>query len=323
MFRQTAAHTFNRYRTLYTHTISALPIVILMPHSGCNCKCVMCDIWKGNANSKQLTEKDVEALLSSLKKLGTQRVVMSGGEALLNPNLFNLCVLLNKQGIKITLLSSGIALKNFAEQIVEHIDDVIISLDGNEAIHNQIRNIPSAFLKLAEGVTSIKALDADFKITARTVVQKRNFFALSDIAATAEKLGLQQISFLPADVSTTAFNRPDLLTEDRQSGIAVGRNELPELKMAIQKLIKAYESKKGRFIAEDAGKLMNIYYYYAALHGLNAFPYKKCNAPWVSAVVEADGTVRPCFFMKRMAICIMLLSMILLIPLLLLISEKI
>jgi radical SAM protein with 4Fe4S-binding SPASM domain len=21
-----------------------------------------------------------------------------------------------------------------------------------------------------------------------------------------------------------------------------------------------------------------------------------CNAPWVSAVVEADGTVRPCFF---------------------------
>ena len=26
------------------------------------------------------------------------------------------------------------------------------------------------------------------------------------------------------------------------------------------------------------------------------FPYKKCNAPWVSAVVEADGSVRPCFF---------------------------
>ena len=28
----------------------------------------------------------------------------------------------------------------------------------------------------------------------------------------------------------------------------------------------------------------------------NDFPYKKCNAPWVSTVVEADGTVRPCFF---------------------------
>jgi MoaA/NifB/PqqE/SkfB family radical SAM enzyme len=256
----------------------------------------MCDIWKGNANTKQLTEQDVAALLSSLKKLGTQRVVMSGGEALLNPNLFKLCALLKKENIKITLLSSGIALKNFAEQIVAHIDDVIISLDGNEIIHNQIRNIPTAFTKLAEGVASLKVLNKNFRITARTVVQKINFFALNDIVTTAQSLGLQQISFLPVDVSTTAFNRPDLLTEDQQRGIAVCRNELPELKIVIQKLIKEQADKIGNFIAEDAAKLMNIYFYYAALHGLNAFPYKKCNAPWVSAVVEADGTVRPCFF---------------------------
>jgi radical SAM protein with 4Fe4S-binding SPASM domain len=26
------------------------------------------------------------------------------------------------------------------------------------------------------------------------------------------------------------------------------------------------------------------------------FSAPRCNAPWVSAVVEADGTVRPCFF---------------------------
>jgi radical SAM protein with 4Fe4S-binding SPASM domain len=25
-----------------------------------------------------------------------------------------------------------------------------------------------------------------------------------------------------------------------------------------------------------------------------------CNAPWVSSVVEADGTVRPCFFHKSL-----------------------
>jgi radical SAM protein with 4Fe4S-binding SPASM domain len=26
------------------------------------------------------------------------------------------------------------------------------------------------------------------------------------------------------------------------------------------------------------------------------FPENHCNAPWVSTVIEADGTVRPCFF---------------------------
>jgi radical SAM protein with 4Fe4S-binding SPASM domain len=29
---------------------------------------------------------------------------------------------------------------------------------------------------------------------------------------------------------------------------------------------------------------------------LNQYPYKKCNAPWVSAVIEPDGNVKPCFF---------------------------
>ncbi len=43
-------------------------------------------------------------------------------------------------------------------------------------------------------------------------------------------------------------------------------------------------------------RLQKIYYYYAAHYGLNEFPYKKCNAPWVSTVIEADGSVRPCFF---------------------------
>jgi MoaA/NifB/PqqE/SkfB family radical SAM enzyme len=43
-------------------------------------------------------------------------------------------------------------------------------------------------------------------------------------------------------------------------------------------------------------KIQKIHDYYAAFYGLNSFPYKKCNAPWVSTVIEADGTVRPCFF---------------------------
>ncbi len=78
----------NRYRTLKTNKIISLPIVILMPHSRCNCRCVMCDIWKGNNNVQQLSELDIENLLSSLKKMNTGLVVMSGGETLMNPNFF-------------------------------------------------------------------------------------------------------------------------------------------------------------------------------------------------------------------------------------------
>src|ERR1700753_3114642 len=104
MLLESLSHTYQRYRTLKTHRISALPIVILMPHSACNCRCVMCDIWKDNKNLKQLTEKDISGLVSSLKKFGTQQVLMSGGEALLNANFFKLCEILQKNKITVTLL---------------------------------------------------------------------------------------------------------------------------------------------------------------------------------------------------------------------------
>jgi MoaA/NifB/PqqE/SkfB family radical SAM enzyme len=36
--------------------------------------------------------------------------------------------------------------------------------------------------------------------------------------------------------------------------------------------------------------------YYRALCGLGDFPPVRCNAPEFSAVIEADGALRPCFF---------------------------
>src|SRR5258708_25097894 len=166
MLTQSLYHTFKRYRTLQTDKISALPIAILMPHSACNCRCVMCDIWKDNKNLKQLTEKDIYGLLDSLKKLGTRQVVMSGGEALLNPNFFKFCDILKKQDIKVSLLSTGLTIRRNAEQLLVYVNDLIVSLDGNEEVHDRIRNIPGAFKKLKEEVQHIKTIDAAFMITA-------------------------------------------------------------------------------------------------------------------------------------------------------------
>jgi MoaA/NifB/PqqE/SkfB family radical SAM enzyme len=290
-------HTFRRYRTLQTGRISALPIVILMPHSACNCKCVMCDIWKGNHNLKQLTEKDVEGLMASLRRFGTRQVLMSGGEALLNPNFFRLCALLKKEDIRITLLSTGLALARHVDDILQYISDVIVSLDGDEALHDQIRNIPGAFRKMKQGIQTLHTRRPDFRITARTVIHRLNFRRWPAIIDAAQELGLQQISFLPADVTSEAFNRSNPWDEPRQHEILHSEAELPELLDMLQTVIRRYEPLfAGGFIAESPAKLNKIGEYYTASYGRNPFPYKRCNAPWVSTVIEADGAVRPCFF---------------------------
>lgn len=293
---QALYNRYKRYRTLQTHRITALPIVILMPHSACNCRCVMCDIWKDNKNLKQLTEQDVSGLLASLKKLDTQQVLMSGGEALLNTNFFKLCAILKKENIKITLLTTGLSVKRNARQIVQYIDDVIVSLDGDEPLHDAIRNIPGAYKRLVDGVEYLHDLNPNYKITARTVIHRLNFRNWEAIIDEAGKMGLDHVSFLPADVSSHAFNRQMAWEEPKQHEVLIAQKELPELQEVINRIVRNKDNFSSGFISESAEKIQQIYHYYAAFYGLNPFPFKKCNAPWVSTVIEADGSVKPCFF---------------------------
>ena len=268
-----------------------------MPHSRCNCRCVMCDIWKGNNNVKQLEEADIKKLLDSLRRLNTKEVVMSGGEALMHPNFFRLCEIMKSQKIKITLLSTGLLLNKYASEILAKTNEVIVSLDGSKEIHDKIRNIPNAYDKLKEGVQDLKRLNPNFRVTARCVIQKENYKDFPNIVDAAKEIGLDQISFLTADVTTDAFNRPELWDDQKAGEVKLSREEAAALKEIIESLINSHSSDfKTKFIAESPDKIRRFYHYYAAYHGISEFPEMRCNAPWVSAVIEADGSVRPCFF---------------------------
>jgi len=179
------------------------------------------------------------------------------------------------------------------------VDDVIVSLDGDEALHDAIRNIPNAFAKLREGVMHLRSINPHYLITARTVIHRLNYRNWPAIINAARDMGIDQVSFLPADVSSHAFNRQQAWEVMKQTEILIPEHELPELQAVINDLITNYKNDFDTgFIAESQSKIQEIYNYYAAFYGHNPFPYKKCNAPWVSAVIEADGDIKPCFFMN-------------------------
>src|ERR1700720_2716562 len=67
------------------HRIHALPVVVIFPHNQCNCRCVMCDIWRIR-EAKEITPEDLERHLSSFRQLGVRWFVFSGGEPQLNEN---------------------------------------------------------------------------------------------------------------------------------------------------------------------------------------------------------------------------------------------
>ena len=52
--------------------IEKLPVLILMPHERCNCRCLMCDIWKSKGRN-QLLPEEVRSWSAEWRRLGTRR----------------------------------------------------------------------------------------------------------------------------------------------------------------------------------------------------------------------------------------------------------
>ena len=72
---------------------------------------------------------------------------------------------------------------------------------------------------------------------------------------------------------------------------------LAELSASIDRAVSAVPRLfENGFVVGGRASLERIHQYYAALSGLAPFPRVQCNAPWVSAVLEPDGGLRPCFF---------------------------
>jgi MoaA/NifB/PqqE/SkfB family radical SAM enzyme len=264
--------------------LTRLPILVLEPHARCNCRCVMCDIWK-RTDARELTSAELERHMADIENLAVEWVVFSGGEPLMHSDLFRLAAMLRIRCIRITILSTGLLLERDASRIVEGADEVIVSLDGPPAIHDAIRRVPAAFEQLAAGVRAVHRLAPEFPISARCTVQSRNAAHLRATMRAARELGLRSISFLAADLSANAFDRT------KESTVAP---ELDELEPEMEALIAA--SPSDGFVLESPAKLRRIVDHFRAHHGLQAHRAPRCNAPWVSAVVETNGDVRPCFF---------------------------
>jgi MoaA/NifB/PqqE/SkfB family radical SAM enzyme len=278
------------------HQIHSMPVVVLSPHNQCNCRCVMCDIWKIR-EPKEITPADLERHLDSFRKLGVRWVVLSGGEPQRNRQFCTLARMLRGLGIRVTLLTAGTLLSSEAELLEAVIDDVIVSLDGPAPVHNRIRRTPFAFELLVDGVRALRRLRPEMIIRARCTVQRGNHAWLRATVRSAKEHCLNSISFLAVDAASDAFNHPQGWNERDADSVILDAQQVDALEKEIEDLIHEYRSDPDSgFVVETPVKLRRIVQQFRAYLGQAQAVAPRCNAPWVSAVVDAEGAVRPCFF---------------------------
>jgi Fe-coproporphyrin III synthase len=279
-----------------THLTLALPILLYAPTSRCNSRCVSCDWWRSDGAS-DMRREEIAALCEELPALGVKLVVFTGGEPLVRDDVFAIADLFRAQGVVLHLLTSGLALERHAPEIAERFGAVTVSLDGHtRELYRRVRGV-DCLGALERGVRSLKKLRPDLPVRARATLHRLNFRALPELIDKATSMGLDEISFLAADASSDAFGRRPTDAPSPHS-LLLDAGEAAEFERVIDEALVSREAafREGR-VAERGEKLRRLGRYYRAHQGQGPFPAVRCNAPWASAVVEADGTLRPCFFL--------------------------
>lgn len=291
---QLAANALVRLSTR-THATYAVPILMFAPTSRCNSRCVSCDWWRSDGQG-ELTLDEVKKLALELPGLGTRLVVFTGGEPLLRPDVMALADAFLAQGVKLHLLTSGLSLEKHAEAVAARFSAVTVSLDGHTAEgYEAIRGV-RGLAPLERGVARLRALNPGIPIRARSTLHRLNFRELPALIDKARALGLDQISFLPADVTSGSFGRDEPGAEAGR--LLLSSEEADAFGALVEAVLVSHAADFARgFVAEQGDRLRRLPRYYLAQLGRGPFPAVRCNAPWASAVVESTGAVRPCFFL--------------------------
>lgn len=282
--------------------LHTLPIVILYLTDGCNSRCVTCDIWRSPRRNMRM--ELVEAIASDFRALSVKWVVLSGGEAMQHPQWGEIGRRLRAEGARVMLLTNGLLVRRQIDEVLASVDEVIVSLDGGTAAtYEAIRGV-DAFDLVMEGIRAVRA--GGLPVTTRTTLQRANFRELPQIIEAAKAADVNTISFLTVDVSNPfAFGArfiPLAPVEHTPPLTALTREDADEFSRILDEVERAYaDDFASHRIAESPDKLRKMVSYFKALHGDAAYPPVRCNAPHLSAVIEVDGSLRPCYFLPTMA----------------------
>lgn len=177
------------------------------PTIRCNLKCKMC--YQGQTRAlrrNELTASEAVGIFSKLKGR-VNEIKMVGGEPFVRDDIFDLISFWDKEGERIILQTNltllgekGVEkLKNY-----KHVSDVLTSLDGPVDVHDAVRGVPGAFIKLKESILGLKKHRPDIPITIfATMLLNDDFGSLFKLVDTVKDLGVNTVNVLFEQVYST------------------------------------------------------------------------------------------------------------------------
>ena len=155
----------------------------------CNLRCIHCLNNSGIKDPNELTKEETEELIKKLAFSGVSEIRFTGGEPLLNKNIYDYIKLCTDLGVSTSLGTNGtLVTKTIAEKLVKAgLKRCVISLDGTKEKHDMIRG-KGNFDRSLKAITLLKEKNVDVRVN--SVIMKNN---IDDVIKLAKFLHSKKI----------------------------------------------------------------------------------------------------------------------------------
>jgi heme b synthase len=174
-------------------TLKFLPRLIFWETTaGCNLRCIHCrriDV-ADKLVPEDLTTAESKQLIDQIVTFCNPILVLSGGEPLIRPDIFEIAEYAVAKGLRVALATNGTLIDEpMAQRIVDAgIRRVAVSLDGATAeTHDAFRALPGSFAQALEGIRHLRARGMSVQVN--TTVARHNVHELPQILDLALSLG--------------------------------------------------------------------------------------------------------------------------------------
>jgi MoaA/NifB/PqqE/SkfB family radical SAM enzyme len=172
------------------------PVVIWNLIRRCNLTCKHCySISTDRDFPGELTTEEVFAVMDDLKRFRVPVLILSGGEPLLRPDIFDIARRAKSMGFYVGLSSNGTLIDAAnIDRIAEcDFDYVGVSLDGIGATHDKFRQMSGAFEASLHGIRLCR--DLGLKIGVRFTMTQDNAHDLPRLLELVEDEGIDRFYF--------------------------------------------------------------------------------------------------------------------------------
>ena len=293
--------------------------IVLGVNNVCNLHCKMCDVGTQNLKTNfaqnlvgtrpinmpiELIQKIVDQTASYYPKA---KLGFAFTEPMVYPKIEEAITMASEKKLYTTITTNALALPQKAEKLVHAgLNELYISLDGLEEIHNEIRGHNKSFQKAIEGLVLIKSFKNAPKITIVFAITEWNQHTLIEFADYFKDLPINEIAFMH-----TQFGDPNIAishnntwadaypaTESNLDEVNLTNMNLATLHYQIQQ-IKSNKYPYKIYFSPENNTLESLENYYLKP---DVFFGKTCHDIFSNIMIKTDGSAIPahgrCFNLK-------------------------